>query len=164
MIKRIAVPVVAIVGVSLIAYYFLGGFNPVEFQISTKDLTIYGQSFRGKPDDPSLEQLFTEAKGSVKKGELLTVVDHFMDSKDSVNLFIGVISDEPRNGESLELKNTTFVEGKITAHPLVRPLPNRVFELAAKFAHSKQLGLEGFSIEIYRVDEQVEILFPALTK
>ncbi len=163
MVKRIAVSAVAVISISLLTYFFLGGFSPVEFETVNRNLKVYGEEFIGGAKDIKLEQLFTKARNSLKEdqNEQLVVIDYFLASEDSVRLFVGVISESRMERASIELEKN-FVEGQITAHPLVRPLPNKIRDLATEYAASKNLKLDSFSVEIYHPNEELEVLFATI--
>lgn len=156
----------AIILASSIIYYFLGGFNPVIFKTDADSMTIYGQSFEGKYDDARLEEYFLEAKENTttNKNNKLVVIDYFLDSKDSVKQFIGVISQDTSLAlPTLKFKDVTFVKGTITCHPYVRPHPRSVREMAEEYAIDNSLKLNAFSIEFYDAKEEIEVWFPSKT-
>jgi hypothetical protein len=144
-------------------YYQLGGTEPIDFQITPKDkLTIYGAPFKGKYDDPKIEALFVEAREHVVShpNSSLAIINYFLQDKDSVNQFIGYVSEEDFDLPSVQMKEVTFVKTEILAHNMVMPRPDVVQEEALSFANLNGLKLDDFSIEIYHDERSLEILFP----
>lgn len=163
MLSKVIYPAIAVIFISIIVYYYLGGFNPVSFTTSVKDINIYGHSFHGKYDDDTLEVFFNDARKLALENEnrQLVVVDYFMTSEDSVKQFIGVISKDSIHLPSLILKGVKMVQAVITVSPLVRPHPMTIREKAQSYAKSIHLTLDGFAIEIYKPNEEIEVWFPA---
>jgi len=162
---KILYPAFVIVIASTIIYYFLGGFNPVKFQIEKESITIYGQLFEGEYDDPELEQYFLKAKelADKNKDNKLIIVDYFIDSKDSVKQFVGITSRDSIALPVLDFSDVTFIKGIITSHHYVRPHPLTVRDLAQDYGTNHALNIEDISIEFYDPKEEIEVWFPART-
>ncbi len=157
----IAISIIALV--ITIIYYQLGGGQPLVFEIETKDkLVIYGSPIKGKYNDPEIEALFVSARDHVLKNpkDLLVIVNYEMAAKDSVKQFIGYSSTQNYETMNIVMEEVTFVKTVITSHNLVMPNPMKVREEAASFAAKKGLKLDDFSLEIYRNEGELEVLFP----
>jgi hypothetical protein len=143
-------------------YFQLGGGKSLKFEIITKDVTIYGQPFKGKYNDPKIGTLFADAKNQVisHPDESLVIVNYISTHPDSVKQFIGFVSDKKYNLPNIEMKEVTFVTTEIKAHNLVMPKPEEVRNNAAKFANNNRLQLDSFSIELYHEERNLEIIFP----
>jgi hypothetical protein len=144
-------------------YYQLGGTTSLDFEMTTKDkLTIYGAPFQGKYDDPKIELLFIKAREHVvaHSNSSLAIVNYFLQDKDSVNQFIGFVSEENFDLPNIQMKEVSFVKTEILAHNMVMPRPDVVQEEALSFANLNGLKLDDFSIEIYHDERSLEILFP----
>ena len=147
----------------VIVYFSLGGAEPLVFEKETKPLLrVYGQSFQGKYDDPSIEKLFVDAREFALANDdaTLAIVNYNTFSEDSVKQFIGFISSKDYSQKFIELKEVTFVKTKINAHNLVMPTPEQVLEEATSFAKESGLKLDDLSIEIYHQESDLEVLFP----
>lgn len=162
MLKKLAVSLSAVIIISLAFYYFLGGFDPINFQLEVRSLTVYGQLYEGKRNSDMLSMLFEEAKKNVENGEglFLAVIDYPVSSKDSIKQFIGVVSKKPVGLDSVVFVDQTFMTAEITVHPLVRPLPNKIQNLAKEYALKNGLVTDTVGIELYAISGTLNVLFP----
>ncbi|MEQ8924987.1 MAG: hypothetical protein RLO81_04190 [Fulvivirga sp.] len=165
MVKKLLLIVTLILVITIIIYSFLGGYSKVEFELLTDDLTIYGSPYQGSVESQELDSIISHFQQLSKSSESkFTVVDYFTDSEDSISQFIGITSAANFKIPSIEMKEVTMLKAKITAHPIVMPLPEEVKDAAQKFAAANDYRLDEFSIEIYSESGELIVFFPVKAK
>ncbi|QSE98080.1 hypothetical protein [Fulvivirga lutea] len=161
MTKRLLIAVLIVSVFTFIIYFYLGGYNKVDFELVNEDLTIYGAPYQGSIEGGELDSLISHFQQlSRTTNKEFTVVDYFLNSEDSIKQFIGLKSSSEINIPSIEMREVTMLRAKITAHPLVMPLPEDVKKAAENFASENEYRLDDFSIEIYSEKGELTVLFP----
>ena len=161
MIKKLLITVLAISLITIAINAFLGGYDDIQFEKSVEDITIYGIPYNGEVESPTLDSIITSVQDRSKRRQgKFTVIDYFLDSDDSIKQFIGFVSPEKVDMQTIELKEVTMLKAIITSHPIVMPLPEEVKRAASKFALESEYKLDDFSIEIYDSNNELTVLFP----
>lgn len=154
--------------IAAVAYFWLGGSQELSFQLEEKDdMFILGKEYTGPYNGNSLEALFFEAKEEAKKAQSeLTIINYNTDSlKDShVHQFIGTLSfkrpADVAGKQIIKIEAGKIITTLIDAHNFVMPKPEDVRRKAKQFADAQGVALASESIEVYRNERELTILFP----
>lgn len=171
MIKKIVIAVV-ILGLVALGYFWLGGGKQLAFKMEERPTSyVIGYDFKGAYNSSDLEEIFFKVKEeSEKTGADLVIINYDDDSlsKNTIHQLVGFISnsqnDLEENQSVVVLESGKYLSTLISAHNLVMPKPNKVREQAEEF--SAELGLipEKISIEIYKGERELQIMFPLKAK
>ena len=152
-------------------YYALGGFEKPGIQIvNVGNYYLAGNHYSGKYNSRELGDLFEKYRRIIGNGEtkgILTIINNKEAEADGrVDYSIGILTD-PRTWirtdssmQMITIKASRAVRVTIAAHNLVMPDPGEVRESVEAFAVKEGLKLEGYSIEKYISDRNLEIDFP----
>lgn len=158
--------------ISLAGYYYLGGFKERELSlVEIEDYHLVGKLYRGTLENEALGNIFFDVQDKVQKGALegvLTVVvlKEPVEEKDTVEQFIGVLTEEPveevpEGWERHTIEAEQAVRSTIRSHNMVTPKPNVIREELEAFAAEQDLNLQpGISIEKYISERHLEIEVP----
>ena len=156
---------------SLLIYYLLGGFRPVEFTvISNISYTIIGKEYVGTNNTRELKELFDGTKqlleSSFSEATLIIVNDDnkYDDENNQVGYFIGILvksvpSSIPEGYAVKEYGPVKVIRARILSHNLVMPKPDNVKRKAAELAESESGGLSSISMEKYPEEGIIEVDF-----
>jgi len=151
-------------------YIKLGGLEKVQLQYiqSPTAFLLAGEKYEGGYHSTEVEQIFVRARTLMEEGVLdgpLAVVNYGPDEKaQKIEQFIGVLvsskQELPEGWSFLELAPENVVQATITAHNLVMPGPDEVREMAEETASREGGALLGYTIEIYKSERELVIVFP----
>ena len=160
--------------ISLILYFALGGFNPIEYSlIQNEKYKIIGKEYTGVNNSSTLENIFTETKELLKNdfdgGTLIIVNDDekYDDEFNQVGYFIGILvrsaTDSTPAGYVLkEYEAARAIRARINSHNLVMPRPDKVRQGAIEFSERERAEMSNYSFEKYFEDGSIEVDFPLI--
>lgn len=168
MARKIAIGGFIILSVAL-GYFWLGGGQNLEFQIVEKsEFYILGYDYTGSYKNPKLEKIFYTAREESKSSQSdLMVINYDHDTLDEshIHQLIGVVSnksDDVRDEKKMiKLESGKYIQTVINAHNLVMPKPEDVREQAEKIAVQNRLEISNISIEVYKGERELVIMYPA---
>ena len=165
MFQKVLLYVVLPLGLlTLLGYYALGGFNPVEIAVVSADArVVVGQAYQGTYGDLALRKVFVEARKQQASGAVpgvLTVInrDAASGSEEAVNQFIGItltapLDSLPAGYQRDTLAAGTYLRAQVTAHPLAQPRPRTINERLSAYAAEHDITVSGLPIELYRAPD-----------
>lgn len=160
--KKIYLILFLIISLSLVAYYFLGGFKVVEKSIITSSTNnIVGTYYEGKIGSDTLQQLFIQAKEIVEADEhaIAVAIVYYGETNPAtgqVKNFIGYTTTNglseksPLGWELRKFQSSLSVQGCIEANPLAMPTPEDMLENLRNYAAENEIATGEIFIEYYR--------------
>ena len=172
-LKTYILSVLLIAGIAtLLAYYFLGGFNERELALVEVDgYRLVGKEYRGTLGTKGLEEIFFEVQQKALEGEYagalaIVVLQEPKDEKDTLHQFIGILLEDPAGPvpagwETFELNAEQAVRSTIRSHNLVMPKPHAIREEIEAFAQEKDVALRPeITIEKYLGERHLQVEVP----
>ena len=170
--KKALLILIPLLLLSIIIYWFLGGFKSIEKSIEESPLIhIAGTEYRGEVGSDSLQMLFMQSKKLVESEATassiaLVYYGEAEQKTGAVRNFIGVvvgdepIYDMPESWEIKTFKRSKSVKGCIEANVLAMPTPDDMLEELKVFAEEKNIATDSIFIEFYPGPNQlcVELL------
>lgn len=173
--KKVGIAVLIISLVSLVAYYFLGGFEQPVISLKAAEGSAYhGRWFEGRIKNDSVRIIFEAARDYAgQHGDAVAIhyPEEIQKVSDTLRQFIGVWQ-ETQGGQGYptgfepfsQEPSVSYISVLLTQHPMVMPAPDEIREMARAFAERQNLYLRSGSTELYYPDNQVEILFAVQSK
>lgn len=157
-----------IIIVAAVGFFSLGGGQRLVFEIEdSPTFYIVGEDFYGSYNSNKLEALFFSAQQrSAELETSLVVLNYKSDtlSEGKIHQLIGIMSDQmPAEGDTsnvMVMGQGKYLTTMINAHNLVMPKPEEVREQATEFASKQNLRPDDLSIEIYKNERDLRIMFP----
>ncbi len=149
--------------ISLIVYFWLGGFSSLEYEIeSLPEISVSGEEFTGRPTQKELEDLFYAYRDLARQADTCLIVVNYPKTEEtaSIRQFIGIPSSKTDTATMRSWPAGKFIRVVLEQNLIVTPKPENVQEQAEEFARTQGLELKGESIEIYRSDADPEVLYP----
>lgn len=163
--------VVTLIGVLLLvltlAYYYLGGFNPIHTRLTDcNQINLMGVDFIGTPQDKGIGEYFRMVEEERQDNPLHTIYFKEPEGKrDTLHVFIGFES----KIEEKELENpwsyhpiscTRAIVARLEMNRFVMPGPERTKKAILAFAKEKGFELEGIYIDKIISSDCVEVWAP----
>lgn len=164
MSRKFLIAALAIIIFAVIAYAWLGGFTPLNYQlVGHPALNVSGKEFHGAPGEDALEDLFYEMQERAVNLDTTLIVITYpeADTTELIRQFIGVPIAVP--ADSLEVRRFPageYVMVTLSNDMMVTPSPGNVLAEAREFAVEKGRRLSGESIEVYSEFGDPKVLFP----
>ncbi|GHB35831.1 hypothetical protein [Mongoliitalea lutea] len=165
--KLLIFAVLFLISVGFIGFYQLGGFNPVNLEIQTLDLTLSGVYYRGTPQDRKLAKAFKdiqEVQEASPETRLHTIYLIEPAGKlDTMEVYIGLNTELPAffgDWDRLNFEEKSFIVATIQANRFVMPGPERVKKKIRSFAEENGLELDGIFIDKIISPDHVEVMAP----
>ena len=165
MLQKILLFVVLPLGVlSLLGYYWLGGFNEIKMAVVEAPVRpLVGKAYQGQYGDLALRKVFVQAQRLLASdsvaGTLLVVnLDSASAGGKQVNQFIGIALTAPADSlppgyQHDTLTAGTYLRAQVTAHPLAQPRPRTINERLSTYAAEHDITVSGLPIEFYRAPD-----------
>ena len=171
MTKKILWAALLVFIILFIIYYFLGGFNTVEIQVTdAENYVVAGKSYRGPYKEDILRDYFFQMRDYVERDQIrgtVSVVNYGLEygSTDSVDQLIGVLintssSPVPEDIQIDTLRVQKVVRAIVHAHPIVMPRPDQVIDKIKSFAKEHDLSLREYAIEQYVEEDKIWVDVP----
>ena len=165
---RKTVIIIFVILVVSLSYLWLGGGQNLEYKVERlSEFYIVGKEYSGSYNSSKLEELFFSMKTeALKKSSSLVVVNYESDTLDNgkIHQFIGYKSEDVPHEENalqlLKIEAGEYVATEIESHNFVMPKPEDVREGASEHVAAQGVILDSVSIEIYRGERELQILFP----
>lgn len=149
---------------TLLGYYWLGGFNEIEIAVVEKPVRpVVGKVYQGQYGDLALRKIFVQAQRLLASdsvtGTLLVVnLDSASAGGKQVNQFIGIALSAPFNSlpsgyQRDTLAAGTYLRARVAAHPLAQPRPGTINERLSAYAAEHDITVSGLPIEFYRAPD-----------
>lgn len=171
-LKKPTVWVVVTLVVSIpLAYYWLGGFNPLQVELVPVDqIYLVGRYFEGRQQSDTIRRYFNEMKeyvqGDTYPGQLVIIYDQEpRGPSGQVKVFVGVRMQKPLKEAAGGLQLRTLEASRAiriskASHSVVMPNPEDLNKLIADYAREQHLKLRGPSMEIYLPDNRLLVEHP----
>ncbi len=131
------------------------------------DYSVAGIEFKGRYNDPEIENIFNEVKGVVSTGLIqgtLSLIEYNdSDLKEGeVQYFIGIILQNrvtkiPGNYSVRRIQSRAILSVRLDVHPLVRPSKEEVEAKMYSLAGEKGFEIENFFLEKHFADDRMVI-------
>lgn len=131
------------------------------------DYSMAGIEFKGRYNDPEIENIFNEVKKVVSTGEIqgtLGLIEYndpgFNETE--VSYFIGIIlqnrvTELPGNYTVRRIQSRAILSVRLDVHPLVRPSKEEVETKMYALAVEKGFEIENFFLEKHFADDRLVI-------
>lgn len=147
-------------------YYFLGGFQEVNIEVTRAEhYRIAGNYYEGPYERDTIATLFFTARELLKSKTLsgdLSVVNFDENSQDTVKMFIGIllphnVSGDLEDLQIREIKSDKILRARIESHSIVMPTREKIEGKLQTFAEKNNLVLRDFTLERYISDNKLII-------
>ncbi|MCC5939699.1 MAG: hypothetical protein JJU34_20630 [Lunatimonas sp.] len=164
--KRKGILVVGLLVFVVGVYYLLGGFAPLEIEMSTcEDFRLTGLYYQGTPQDEALGDTFRSVEGLISNhaGSFLhTIYEVEPAGKlDTMRVFVGTVLPSHEEGfEWMSVSCREAIVATIRAHRFVMPSPLSVKAQIQSFADEQGLELSGVFIDRLQGASEVSVWAP----
>lgn len=150
-----------IILISLIGYYFLGGFKSIDKSVVDQpEVYIYGTYYEGIIGSDTLQNLFMQAREMVEKNDkykAVAIAYYGETNKETgaVKNFIGVQVNKneeigiPNKWEIRSFERNKSIKGCIEANVLAMPTPDDMLQELINYAEEQSIVSDSIFIEYY---------------
>ncbi len=162
----LGIGLLALVGVYLVVFDYLGGNNPILISyVDEKPPILVGLTYEGTPQDDRLGSTFEKIESilSTQPGKKLHTIYEIEPSGklDTMRVFIGF--EHALIQETLEIREfpqTGYLVASLKGNRFVMPSPNKVKKELEEFAAKEGYSLSGVFIDRILSENQVQVLAP----
>ncbi|MDN3668681.1 hypothetical protein QWY93_04995 [Echinicola jeungdonensis] len=162
----IAILIVGFAG--LVAFYYLGGFNPVNYTVKPlEEIKLYGLTYRGTPQDKGLKTSFQEVEAVLERNPKATMHTIYKiepaGKLDTMQVFVGLDywgSESDSAWELVEIKADKAIIATVTGHRFVMSRPKKIKKDIEDYAENKGLNTQGIYIDRLLAEDSVEVIAP----
>ncbi|MBI0399220.1 hypothetical protein [Cyclobacterium marinum] len=166
-VKIVAALIGLLMLVLTLAYYYLGGFNPINTRLTDcNPINLIGVDFIGVPQDKEIGEHFQMVEEARKDSPLHTIYYKEPEGKrDTLHVFIGYESKIKEEGLrepwiKLPLSCSRAIVARLEMSRFVMPGPEKAKDAIRLFAKEKGLELEGVFIDKIISSDCVEVWAP----